>query len=70
MKVFCGVVGLILLALLLVFGLVFGLAVLLFSTVRGIVRSFREKPATAAERGVIDGEYSVVSHRDDLISSR
>ena len=55
----CALLGIALLALLLVFGLFIGLAMLLFAATRRMLR----KPIDPQARvdGVIDGEYSVVS---------
>ena len=58
LRVACGLIGVALLAVLLVFGLVAGLGMLLFAAVR---RMSRRSPApVAADPRVIEGEYAVV----------
>jgi len=59
LRVACGLMGLVVLALLVVFGLFIGLGMLLFAAVR---RFSRPAPVAAnpAAVGSIDGEYSVV----------
>ena len=57
LRVLCGMVGVALLALLVVFGLFVGLGMLLFAAVR---RMLRPAPAAAAQPQVIEGEYAVV----------
>ena len=53
-----GLVGVVLLAVLVVFGLVIGLGMLMFTALR---RMLRPTPAVAVrEPGTIDGEYRVV----------
>ena len=58
LRVACGLVGVALLAVLLVFGLVAGLGMLTFAALRRLAGR-RPAPA-AAEQRVIEGEYSVV----------
>jgi hypothetical protein len=58
LKLACGLVGVALLAVLLVFGLVAGLGMLMFAAVR---RLSRPAPTpVAADPRVIEGEYAVV----------
>ncbi len=59
LRVLCGLLGVTLLALLVVFGLFIGLGMLLFAAIR---RMTRKAPAIApsAPADVIEGEYSVV----------
>lgn len=52
-----GLLGLLLLAVLLVFGLFAGLGMLLFAALRRL----RARPAPAAGEPVLEGEYTVVS---------
>ena len=59
LRVACGLIGVALLAVLVVFGLFVGLAMLMFAAVR---RMFRPAPsaATAPQERIIEGEYAVV----------
>jgi hypothetical protein len=57
LKLVCGLVGIALLAVLVVFGLFVGLGMLMFAAVRRMLRS---SPAPAPSAQVIEGEYSVV----------
>jgi hypothetical protein len=58
LRVACGLIGVALLAVLVVFGLFVGLGMLMFAAIRRMVRG---KPAVAAAAPqVIEGEYSVV----------
>ena len=58
LRVLVGLLGLVLLAFLVVFGLVIGLGMLLFAAVRRLLRP-TAAPARAQE-GVIEGEYTLV----------
>ena len=59
LRVATGLLGLVVLALLLVFGLFIGVGMLLFSAVRHISRPRPARPQASPEM-VIEGEYSVV----------
>ena len=60
-----GLVGVLLLAVLVVFGLFIGLGMLLFTAVRRMLRPAQAAPARPA--GVSDGEYRVVEkHQPSL----
>ena len=62
LRLACGLVGVALLALLVVFGLFIGLGMLLFAAVRRMMR-----PAPARIEGTIEGEYRVVEkHQPSL----
>jgi hypothetical protein len=69
LKVLLGVVGVVLLALLVVFGLVVGLGMLLFAATRRLLR-----PQAAATRApsadVIEGEYAVVTKAPERLTVR
>ena len=61
LRLACGLVGLVVLAVLVVLGLFVGLGMLLFAAVR---RMLRPAPAqVAADTRVIEGEYAVVTPR-------
>jgi uncharacterized membrane protein YdjX (TVP38/TMEM64 family) len=61
MRLVCGLFGLVVLALLVVFGLFIGIGMLLFAAVRRMVRSGPvAAEASRVEEGVIDGEFAVV----------
>jgi hypothetical protein len=58
LRVACGLIGVALLAVLVVFGLFVGLGMLMFAAVR---RMFRPAvPAVAPQERIIEGEYAVV----------
>ena len=59
LKLLLGLVGLLLLGVLVVFGLVIGLGMLLFAAARRMLRP-RVAPAPVASPDVIEGEYAVV----------
>lgn len=69
LKLLLGVVGLALLALLIVFGLVFGLGMLLFAAVRRLLRP-RATPVRVASPDVIEGEFTLVRKNADTLSLR
>jgi hypothetical protein len=56
-----GMIGVLLLAVLVVFGLFIGLGMLLFAAVRRMLRP--AQPTPAAAEGTIEGEYRVVEKR-------
>jgi hypothetical protein len=58
LRLACGLIGLALLMVLVVFGLFVGLGMLLFAAVR---RMLRPRPAPSAPEHVLEGEYSVVT---------
>ena len=65
LKLALGLVGLVLLAVLVVFGLVIGLGMLLFAAVRRMLRP--AQTASAPVEGSIEGEYRVVDkHQPSL----
>ena len=55
-----GMLGLVLLALLVVFGLFIGLGMLLFASARRLLRAKPTPTTPASLEGVIDGEFSVI----------
>ena len=55
-----GLFGLVLLALLVVFGLFIGIGMLLFAAVRRMLRGTPAATSPGRVEGVIDGEYAVV----------
>lgn len=59
LRLVLGLLGLVVLALLVVFGLFIGLGMLLFAAVRRMMRSNTAAPAARIERA-IEGEFSVV----------
>ena len=59
LKLLLGLVGVLLLGVLVVFGLVIGLGMLLFAAARRMLRP-RVAPAPVASPDVIEGEYAVV----------
>ena len=61
LRVGLGLVGLVVLALLVVFGLFIGLGMLLFAAARRLFGARAAAPA--ADAGVIEGEYTVVEKR-------
>ena len=69
MKLLLGVVGVLLLGVLVVFGLVLGLGMLLFAAVRRLLRA-RHVPAPVASPDVIEGEYAVVRKAHEQLSVR
>ncbi|MGH8030584.1 MAG: hypothetical protein ACREO3_11695 [Arenimonas sp.] len=58
LRLACGLIGVALLALLVVFGLFVGLGMLLFAAMR---RMLRPRPPAPAPTHVLEGEYSVVT---------
>lgn len=58
LRLACGLVGVVVLALLAVFGLFIGLGMLLFAAVRRMTRPAPVAPARV--EGSLDGEYTVV----------
>ena len=68
LKVLLGLVGVVLLALLVVFGLVIGLGMLLFAATRRLLRAHAS--ARAAAPDVIEGEYAVVSKATERLTVR
>ena len=70
MRLLFGLLGLLLLAFLLVFGIFIGAAMLLFAAARRLLAS--RKPATVAKQDndVLDGEYRVVDKKPVSINAR
>lgn len=69
LRVLVGLLGLVLLAFLVVFGLVIGLGMLLFAAVRRLMRPTAARPSRAQE-GVIEGEYTLVDKHDSRLGLR
>ena len=67
-KLAAGLLGVALLALLVVFGLFIGIGMLLFATVRRIMRPQPARPQAGPEM-VIEGEYSVVRQSQHLLNT-
>ncbi len=61
MRLLFGLMGLLLLAFLLVFGVFIGAAMLLFAAVRRLLATRRPAPAAAKADNVIDAEFQVVN---------
>ena len=59
LRIACGLIGVALLAVLVVFGLFVGLGMLMFAAVRRMLRP-AATPAAAAQDRIIEGEYAVV----------
>ncbi len=59
LRIACGLIGVALLAVLVVFGLFVGLGMLLFAAVRRMLRP-AATPAAATQERIIEGEYAVV----------
>jgi membrane protein implicated in regulation of membrane protease activity len=59
LRVACGLIGVALLAVLVVFGLFVGLGMLMFAAVRRMFRP-AATPATEPRERIIEGEYAVV----------
>lgn len=70
LRVGLGLVGLVLLALLVVFGLFIGLGMLLFAATRRMLRRDSVAAAPARVEGAIDGEFSVIDKRRATLSLR
>jgi hypothetical protein len=70
LRLVCGLLGLVLLAVLVVVGLFVGLGMLLFAAFRRMLRGAGAAPAAAPRvaENVIDGEYSVVDKRPVTLS--
>ena len=66
LKLLLGVVGVLLLGVLVVFGLVIGLGMLLFAAARRLLRP-RVAPAPVASPDVIEGEFAVVREAPDRL---
>jgi len=62
LRIACGLIGVALLAVLVVFGLFVGLGMLMFAAVRRMLRP-AAAPAAAAQERIIEGEYAVVTPR-------
>jgi hypothetical protein len=58
LRLACGLIGVALLMVLVVFGLFVGLGMLMFAAVR---RMLRPRPATPTPEHVLEGEYSVIT---------
>lgn len=69
LKLLLGVVGVLLLGVLVVFGLVIGLAMLLFAAARRLLRP-RADAAPVNAPDVIEGEFAVVSKVPERLSVR
>ena len=69
LRIALGMLGVLLLAMLVVFGLFIGLGMLLFAAAR---RMMRPAPSAAPEKleGVIDGEFSVIDKNRASLSLR
>lgn len=67
LKVLLGVLGVLLLGVLVVFGLVIGLGMLLFAATRRLMRP-RVAPEPVAAPDVIEGEYTLVRKAPDRLS--
>lgn len=65
-----GLLGLVLLALLVVFGLFIGLGMLLFAAARRLLRRQPAAAQSAKIEGVIDGEFSVIEKNHASLSLR
>lgn len=63
MRLLFGMLGLLLLALLLVFGIFIGTAMLLFAATRRLLASRRPTPIAQAGNDVIDAEFRVVNKK-------
>lgn len=70
LKLALGLVGLVLLALLVVFGLFIGLGMLLFAAVRRMSRPAQVTAPASKLEGVIDGEFSVIDKNRASLSLR
>lgn len=69
LKLLLGVVGVLLLGVLVAFGLVIGLAMLMFAAVRRLLRP-RAEPAPVASPDVIEGEYTVMRKVQERLTVR
>ena len=69
LKLLLGLVGVVLLAVLVAFGLVIGLAMLLFAAARRLFRP-RAVAADVAAPDVIEGEYAVVAKTHERLTVR
>lgn len=69
LKLLLGVVGVLLLGVFVAFGLVLGLAMLLFAAVRRLLRP-RGEPAPVVSPDVIEGEYRVMPKVQERLSVR
>lgn len=68
LRVLLGLLGVLLLAVLVVFGVVIGLGMLLFTALRRLWRNHREDGARPAQAGdVIEGEYTLVRKPDSRL---
>jgi hypothetical protein len=65
-----GLLGVLLLALLVVFGLFIGLGMLLFAAARRLLRNKPAATASESIEGAIDGEFSVVDKNRASLSLR
>jgi hypothetical protein len=63
LRLACGLIGVALLAVLVVFGLFVGLGMLMFAGVRRMFRPSAAPAAAAAQERIIEGEYAVVTPR-------
>ena len=70
LRLVLGLLGVMLLALLVVFGLFIGLGMLLFAAVRRMLRPAPAATAPEQVEGVIDGEFSVVDKNRAQLSLR
>jgi hypothetical protein len=69
LKLLLGIVGVLLLGVLVVFGLVIGLGMLLFAAARRLLRP-RAVQAPVASPDVIEGEYAVVNKSHERLTVR
>ena len=69
LKLLLGVVGVLLLGVFVAFGLVLGLAMLMFAAVRRLLRP-RTEPAPVVSPDVIEGEYTVMRKVPERLSVR
>ena len=69
LRVACGVLGVALLALLVVFGLFVGLAMLAAAAIWRLATALR-RPAPRRDEGVIEGDYTVVEKHHPPLPSR
>jgi len=70
MRLLVALLGLVMLALFLVFGLFIGLLMLLFAGIRRFRGNVREAKATGSDSEAIEGEYRVIRRKSDLIGTR
>jgi len=70
MRLLFGMLGLLLLAFLLVFGIFIGAAMLLFAAARRLLRSRTSASATSQPSDVIDAEYQVIEKKPSSLNAQ